>query len=139
MNKTQINEMISKQVEKQITKSQKQNLFITGIGVIGVGVISIITNHKMLKEQHDQVENFADIISSRDEDYKEVLSAVTQSMLERDAEREELIRDINANLKKQTEIFDRMNFVFEQQDAYYDEDEKAESSAPENETLESNK
>lgn len=139
MNKTQINEMISKQVEKQITKSQKQNLFITGIGVIGVGVIGIITNRKMLKEQHDQVENFADIISSRDEDYKEVLSAVTQSMLEQDAEREELIRDINANLKKQTEIFDRMNFVFEQQDAYYDEDEKAESSASEKETSESNK
>lgn len=123
MNKKAMNDMITKQVAEQVAKTQKQGLVITGISVVGVGLISILTNRKMLKKQQLQVEEIKDSVASRDEDYQEVLSSISQNMAEQDSERTKLLKDINENLKKQSEIFDRINFCFEQQDAFYEEQE----------------
>lgn len=128
MNKKAMNDMITKQVAEQVAKTQKQGLVITGISVAGVGLISILANRKMLKKQQLQVEEIKDAVASRDEDYQEVLSSISQNMTEQDSERAKLLKDINENLKKQSEIFDRINFCFEQQDAYYaDQDSEADT------------
>ena len=131
MNKKAMNDMIAKQVAEQVAKTQKQGLVITGISVVGVGLISILTNRKMLKKQQLQVEEIKDAVASRDEDYQEVLSSISQNMAEQDSERTKLLKDINENLKKQSEIFDRINFCFEQQDAYYADQDSEGDTEPE--------
>ena len=137
MNKKAMNDMITKQVAEQVAKTQKQGLVITGISVVGVGLISILTNRKMLKKQQLQVEEIKDAVASRDEDYQEVLSSISQNMAEQDSERTKLLKDINENLKKQSEIFDRINFCFEQQDAYYADQDSEGYTEPENSSEES--
>ena len=137
MNKKAMNDMITKQVAEQVAKTQKQGLVITGISVVGVGLISILTNRKMLKKQQLQVEEIKDAVASRDEDYQEVLSSISQNMAEQDSERTKLLKDINENLKKQSEIFDRINFCFEQQDAYYADQDSEGDTEPENSSEES--
>lgn len=123
MNKKQMNEMITKQVAEQVSKNQKQNLLITGIGVLGMGLISACISNKMTKKHQDQLETIDRRLEYRDAEYQNFMENINDEMAKQDVERLQLLKDINENLKKQSDIFDRINFCFDQQDEFYSAEE----------------
>lgn len=142
MNKKQMNEMIRKQVTKQVSEQlediQQKNMITIGIGVLSVGLVSILANCKMKKKHKEQVEEINEILKSIDLDKNSenasTVDACNAAILNKFEQEASVFKDLNETLKKQSEIFDRINFAFDQLEECYEQEDCVDSKEDQSES-----